>query len=358
MERGERGQSAGAVADGSPETLASPPANAGAWLQTIRAAADKLKGAIIHTPAVEAPKLSVLSGAQIFLKYECMQATGSFKERGALLKLLSLSETERKRGVIAISAGNHAQAVAYHAARLGIPATVVMPEGTPFNKVANTEGYGAKVILAGEHVGKSQSHADRLIAERGFTLVHPYDDAIVIAGQGTAGLEFIEDCPALDCLIVPIGGGGFISGVAAAVKALKPEAEIVGVEVEVLPLGLCGLARGASALRRADARGRHRGQGLRRAHAADDPRAGSGRGSGEREGHRGGNLLPGKPAEDHRRRSQRRRARRRSFQSRAICRPPGRAVSMRREYRSAGAGFHPDAGTGAGEQDRFAAHLA
>ena len=241
MERGERGQSAGAVADGSLETHASPPANADAWLQTIRAAADKLKGAIIHTPAVEAPKLSVLSGAQIFLKYECMQATGSFKERGALLKLLSLSETERKRGVIAISAGNHAQAVAYHAARLGIPATVVMPEGTPFNKVANTEGYGAKVILAGEHVGESQSHADRLIAERGFTLVHPYDDAIVIAGQGTAGLEFIEDCPALDCLIVPIGGGGFISGVAAAVKALRPEAEIVGVEVESYPSAYAAL---------------------------------------------------------------------------------------------------------------------
>ena len=141
MECGERGLS-GAVAT-------SPAVDAGAWLQTIRAAAEKLKGAIIHTPAVEAPKLLALSGARIFLKYECMQATGSFKERGALLKLLSLDEAERKRGVIAISAGNHAQAVAYHAARLGIPATVVMPEGTPFNKIASTEGYGAKVILSG-----------------------------------------------------------------------------------------------------------------------------------------------------------------------------------------------------------------
>ncbi len=214
---------------------AQPSSGSGAWLQTIRAAAEKLKGSIIRTPAVEAPKLSVLTAARIFLKYECMQATGSFKERGALLKLLSLSEAERERGAIAISAGNHAQAVAYHAARLGIPVTVVMPEGTPFNKVASTEGYGAKVILAGEHIGQSESHARRLIAERGFTLIHPYDDAIVIAGQGTAGLEFIEDCPALDCMIVPIGGGGFISGVAAAVKALNPGVEIIGVEVESYP---------------------------------------------------------------------------------------------------------------------------
>ena len=170
-----------------------------------------------------------------------MQATGSFKERGALLKLLSLDEAERKRGVIAISAGNHAQAVAYHAARLGIPATVVMPEGTPFNKVASTEGYGAKAILSGGHVGESQAYAERLIAERGYTLIHPFDDAVVIAGQGTAGLEFIEDCPALDCMIVPIGGGGFISGVAAAVKALRPGVEIVGVEVESYPSAYAAL---------------------------------------------------------------------------------------------------------------------
>ncbi len=218
-----------------------PPGHSAAWLQTIRAAALELKGAIIRTPAVEAPKLSALSGAQLFLKYEAMQATGSFKERGALLKLLSLSGAERNRGAIAISAGNHAQAVAYHAARLGIPATVVMPEGTPFNKVANTESYGAKVILSGEDVGESQKLADRLIREHGFTLIHPYDDPVVIAGQGTAGLEFIEDCPALDCIIVPIGGGGFISGVAAAVKALKPEVEIIGVEVESYPSAYAAL---------------------------------------------------------------------------------------------------------------------
>ncbi len=224
-----------------PSPFSPPPSNSAAWLQTIRAAAQRLEGAIMRTPALQAPKLSALTGAQIFLKYEIMQATGSFKERGALLKLLSLSDNERERGVIAISAGNHAQAVAYHAARLGIPATVVMPEGTPFNKVANTEGYGANVILAGEDVGESQRCADRLIAERGFTLIHPYDDPVVIAGQGTAGLEFIEDCPALDCMVVPIGGGGFISGVAAAVKALKPEVEIIGVEVESYPSAYAAL---------------------------------------------------------------------------------------------------------------------
>jgi len=204
-------------------------------LEDIRAAREALRGSIIRTPAVEAPKLSALSGAQIFIKYENMQATGSFKERGALNKLLSLDAAQRERGVIAISAGNHAQAVAHHAARLGIPATIVMPEGTPFNKVGNTEAFGAKVILYGESVAESRVAADRLIVEQGYTLVHPYDDPAVIAGQGTAALEFLEDCPDLDCLIVPVGGGGFISGVAIAAKALKPDIEIVGVEVESYP---------------------------------------------------------------------------------------------------------------------------
>jgi threonine dehydratase len=191
-----------------------------------------LKGAIIRTPAVDAPRLSALAGANIVIKYENMQATGSFKERGALLKLLSLSQDERERGVIAISAGNHAQAVAYHAARLGIAATVVMPEGTPFNKIGNAEAYGATVVLSGESVAESRAAADELISQRGFTLIHPYDDPFVIAGQGTAGLEFIEDCPDLDCLVVPVGGGGLISGVAAAVKAIRPAVEIIGVEVD------------------------------------------------------------------------------------------------------------------------------
>jgi threonine dehydratase len=204
-------------------------------LAEIEAAAKRLRGAILRTPAVEAPKLSALSGAQIFIKYENMQATGSFKERGALLKLLSLDEAQRIRGVIAISAGNHAQAVAYHAARLGVPATIVMPEHTPFNKVGNTEAYGARVILSGETVAESRVMADRLIAEHGYALIHPYDDPAVIAGQGTAGLEYIEDCPDLDCIVAPIGGGGFIAGVATAVKAMRPAIEVIGVEVESYP---------------------------------------------------------------------------------------------------------------------------
>ncbi len=210
-------------------------------LADIRAAEGRLRDAILWTPAVEAPKLSALSGARIFIKYENMQATGSFKERGALLKLLSLDDAARKRGVIAMSAGNHAQAVAYHAARLGIPATIVMPEHTPFNKVGATEGYGATVILFGETVAESRTLADRLIAEHGFTLVHPYDDPVVIAGQGTAGLEFLHDCQDLDCIVAPIGGGGFISGVATAVKALRPSIEVIGVEVESYPSAYAAL---------------------------------------------------------------------------------------------------------------------
>ncbi len=217
--------------------MALPPPfdNPAAALAAVEAAARRLEGAIVRTPAVEAPKLSQLTGAQIFLKYETMQATGSFKERGALLKLLSLSEAERKQGVIAISAGNHAQAVAYHAARLGVPAAVIMPENTPFNKVANTEAYGAQVILSGEDIAGGEALAAKLIEEHGYTYIHPYDDPVVIAGQGTAGLEFIKDCPSIDCLVIPIGGGGLISGVAAAVNALRPKIEIIGVEVDSYP---------------------------------------------------------------------------------------------------------------------------
>jgi threonine dehydratase len=210
-------------------------------LAAIEAAAQTLRGAIVRTPAVAAPRLSALTGARIFIKYESMQATGSFKERGALLKLLSLDSEARRRGVIAISAGNHAQAVAYHAAKLGIEATVVMPLNTPFNKVANTEGYGAKVILSGEDIAGSKELASELIREHGFTLIHPYDDPAVIAGQGTSGLEFLEDCPDLDCIVVPIGGGGLISGVAAAVKAIEPSIEIIGVEVDSYPSAYAAL---------------------------------------------------------------------------------------------------------------------
>lgn len=204
-------------------------------LSRIEAAAELLRGQILRTPALEAPKLSAMTGAQIFVKYENLQATGSFKERGALLKLLSLNEDARARGVISISAGNHAQAVAYHARRLGIPATIVMPEGTPFNKVSNTEDAGATVVLSGETIGESWALAQQLQAQHGLTLVHPFDDPVIITGQGTAALEFLEDVPSLNCIVVPIGGGGFIAGVAIAAKALRPEIEILGVEVASYP---------------------------------------------------------------------------------------------------------------------------
>jgi len=194
-----------------------------------------IKGAVLRTPMLPAPKLSALAGAEVFVKYENLQVTNSFKDRGALVKLSSLSEAERARGVIAMSAGNHAQAVAYHAARLGIPATIVMPVTTPFVKVASTRSYGAEVVLDGETVAEAQARCEALKAERGLTLVHPYDDAHVIAGQGTIALEMLEEVPNLDVLVIPIGGGGLIAGNAIAARAVKPSIEIVGAEAALYP---------------------------------------------------------------------------------------------------------------------------
>ena len=204
-------------------------------LADITIAADLLKGQVVRTPCLVAPRLSAITGAQCVVKFENMQVTGSFKERGAFIKMNRLDAAARQSGVIAMSAGNHAQAVAYHAERLGIPATIVMPEGTPQVKVENTARFGAHVILHGETLAESQTEVQRLMAERGLVLVHPYDDADVIAGQGTIGLEMLADWPDLDCIIVPVGGGGLISGVAIAAKALKPTIEIIGVEVAGYP---------------------------------------------------------------------------------------------------------------------------
>ena len=201
----------------------------------IRAAASLIEGHILRTPMFPAPRLSALTGATVMVKYENMQATGSFKERGALVKLASLSQEERARGVIAMSAGNHAQAVACHGARLGIPVTIVMPVTTPFVKVANTRAYGARVILEGETLSESQTRCEQLIASEGLALVHPYDDARVIAGQGTIGLEMLADAPDLDVLVVPVGGGGLISGIATAAKAIKPGVEVIGAEATLYP---------------------------------------------------------------------------------------------------------------------------
>ena len=204
-------------------------------LSTIEAAAQAIAGEVMRTPMLPAPRLSQASGANVFVKYENLQVTNSFKERGALNKLLSLSKAERAAGVIAMSAGNHAQAVAYHARRLGIPATIVMPMTTPFVKVAATEAHGAEVVLHGESVDESETRAQTLAGERSLTFVHPYDDEAVIAGQGTIGLEMLADVPDLDVLLVPIGGGGLISGVAVAAHARNPAIEIVGVEAALYP---------------------------------------------------------------------------------------------------------------------------
>lgn len=204
-------------------------------LADVEAAAKAIAGHVIATPLVAAPRLSELTGADVFVKYENMQATASFKERGAVNRLLQLTPDERKRGVIAMSAGNHAQGLAYHAARLGIPATIVMPEPTPIVKVENTRSHGARVVLHGETLADSQSRVAEIIASEGLVLVHPYDDAAVMAGQGTIALEMLAAIPDLDMLVVPMGGGGLISGIATAAKALKPSISIIGAEATLYP---------------------------------------------------------------------------------------------------------------------------
>jgi threonine dehydratase len=204
-------------------------------IDDVRRAEAALAGAIAKTPLVPAPALDDMAGCEVWLKLETQHPTGSFKERGALNKLLTLNDNERGAGVVAVSAGNHAQGVAYHARRLGIPATIVMPEGTPFTKIDRTEALGATVMLRGGSLVAARRAADALAKERGLVPVHPYDDKDVIAGQGTIALEMIADRPELDALIVPVGGGGLISGIAVAAKALKPEIEIVGVQSALYP---------------------------------------------------------------------------------------------------------------------------
>ena len=204
-------------------------------LADIEAARRVIAGHVLRTPMLPAPRLSALTGAEVYVKYENLQVTNSFKERGARAKLASLTAAERERGVIAMSAGNHAQAVAYHAASLGVAATIVMPVTTPFVKVAATRAHGAQVLLDGETISEAQARAEAEARERGLIWVHPYDDAHVIAGQGTIALEMLEEEAGLDVLVIPIGGGGLVSGMATAAKAIKPGIEIVGVESVLYP---------------------------------------------------------------------------------------------------------------------------
>ncbi|MEG0002088.1 MAG: threonine ammonia-lyase [Comamonas sp.] len=204
-------------------------------LQDIELAAQRLHGHILETPCVESRTLSQIVGAQVFLKFENLQFTASFKERGACNKLAQLTPEESARGVIAMSAGNHAQGVAYHAQRLGLRAVIVMPRFTPDVKVERTRGFGAEVVLHGDTLDEARSHARALADSQGLVFVHPYDDAAVAAGQGTLALEMLKAQPDLDMLVVAIGGGGLIAGVATAAKALKPGIEIIGVQTQRFP---------------------------------------------------------------------------------------------------------------------------
>ncbi|EXL02114.1 MAG: threonine ammonia-lyase [Pseudaminobacter sp.] len=201
----------------------------------IEEAADRIAGHVLRTPLVAAPRLSELIGAEVMVKHENMQATASFKERGAVNKLLLLTEDEQRSGVIAMSAGNHAQAVAYHARRFGIPATIVMPETTPLVKVENTRKQGARIVLHGETLYESTDKAREIAAAERLVLIHPYDDPAIMAGQGTVAIEMLAEAPDLDVLIIPVGGGGLMAGNAIAARAIRPDIELIGVEAELYP---------------------------------------------------------------------------------------------------------------------------
>ncbi len=203
--------------------------------EDILAAKRRIKGGVVETPQEYSPQLSALAGSDIFLKMETFQFTSSFKERGTLNRLLTFSEEEKKAGVIAVSAGNHAQSVAYHATRLGISSVIIMPKGTPFTKVRRTETLGAKVVLVGDNFAEAYEHAMKIKEEENLTMVQTFDDPEIMAGHGTAGIEFLDKFPNLDYLLVPIGGGGLIGGMAVAAKAINPDIKIIGVQSEVYP---------------------------------------------------------------------------------------------------------------------------
>ena len=220
-------------------------------LQDVRAAQRRICDQLDPTPCLRSRTLSKLTGTELYLKFENLQFTGSFKERGALNRLLQLSDDERRRGVCAMSAGNHGQAVAYHAHRLGIPATIVMPIQTPFVKVEHTRAHGARVVLAGESLEEAFAQAQVLTAADGLAFVHPYDDPLIMAGTGTVALEMLTVAPNLEAILVPIGGGGLISGIAIAAKAVSPQIEIYGVQTRNYPSMVAAL-RGEEHVGRGD----------------------------------------------------------------------------------------------------------
>jgi threonine dehydratase len=211
------------------------PAQALLTLDDIRAAAERIKGAIVRTPTLHSKTLSQITGANIWLKFENHQFTAAYKERGALNALLVMDEEQRNRGVIAASAGNHSQGVSYHGTRLGAPVTIVMPRTTPHVKVMQTERVGGKVILEGENYDQAYAHARKLEKELGLTFIHPFDDPVIAAGQGTVALEMLEDVPEIDMLAIPVGGGGLATGMGTAARALKPDIGLIGVEAELFP---------------------------------------------------------------------------------------------------------------------------
>ncbi|MCV6593681.1 MAG: threonine ammonia-lyase [Silicimonas sp.] len=202
-------------------------------VEKIRTTRERIKDATLCTPVVRATRLSLQLGFDLYLKLENLQHTNAFKARGALARLLTLSDAERQTGVIACSAGNHAQGVAYHATRLGIASTIVMPEGTPFNKIKRTEDFGARVVIEGANFDDAMAYTLDLAQERGLVLIHPFDDPDVVAGQGSVALEMLEQQPDLDAIVVPIGGGGLIAGMAVAAKAVKPEVQMIGAQAQI-----------------------------------------------------------------------------------------------------------------------------
>ena len=235
-------------------------------LDDIKAAAARIAGHVERTPCRYSRTLSQITGAEVWVKFENLQFTASFKERGAFNKLCQLTDEEKRRGVIASSAGNHAQGLAYNAERLGIPATIVMPHGTPYVKVHQTRDFGATVIIDGDSYDGAYERALTIREERGLVFIHPFDDLEVMAGQGTIALEMLEDAPDLEVLPVPIGGGGLISGVATAAKALSPTIKVIGVEAAMYPSFTARMRGLPAPERRPDHRRGHRGQGGGPAH--------------------------------------------------------------------------------------------